>query len=240
MCKQFSSQHTCLYMDIKWADVFLNDLTVTFAVEIIVRTLVMFTLILIILRLSGKKGVRQLSIFEVAIIIGFGSAAGDPMFTKDIAIIPSVIVLITILLFYRAVTWFASKNEKFESVLEGDPIYVIEDGVFVLNNNSLTFAKDEFLSELRQQSIEHLGQVRIAILETTGNVSFYYYSDDDVKPGMPVLPKVYSQKSKTISMAGNYACTYCGNVEHIKGQRHNCSRCKKDEWLKAIDTFRLS
>lgn len=228
-------------MDIKWVDVFVKDLDFTFATEIVLRTLIMFSLILIILRLTGKKGIRQLSIFEVAIIIGFGSAAGDPMFTKDIAIVPSVIVMVTILLLYRAVTWLAAKSERFETVLEGSPVYIIEDGVFCSVDDKQTgFAKDEFLSELRQQSIEHLGQVRIAILETTGNVSFYYFSDDEVRPGMPVLPKAYNLKSTDIPKPGNYACTCCGNVEHIKGKTHTCTRCKQKEWVEAIDTIRLT
>ncbi|MFD0794662.1 DUF421 domain-containing protein [Mucilaginibacter litoreus] len=224
-----------------WSEVFVKDLDFHFAIEIIVRTLIMFALILIILRLTGKKGVRQLSIFEVAIIIGFGSAAGDPMFTKDIAIVPSVIVLVTILVLYRLVTWIATKSERFESVLEGEPMYIIEEGRFVLIDKAeLTFAKDEFLSEMRQQSIEHLGQVRIAVLETTGNVSFYYYSDEEVKPGMPVLPKPYNLKSKTIGVEGDYACTYCGDVKYINSQTHKCERCGREEWVKAIVTKRLS
>ena len=228
-------------MDLKWADIFIKDLDFTFALEIVVRTLIMFILILIILRMTGKKGVRQLSIFEVAIIIGFGSAAGDPMFTKDIAIVPSLIVLVTILLLYRAITWLATKSERFESVLEGDPMYIIEDGLFVLLNQSeLTFAKDEFLSEMRQQNIEHLGQVRTAILETTGNVSFFYYSDEDVKPGLPTLPKAYNNRQKEINDKDKYACVYCGCVETLAAGHHNCRRCKKDEWVKAIDTLRLS
>lgn len=224
-----------------WNEIFLNDLDWTFALEIVVRTAVMFLLVLVILRMTGKKGVRQLSIFEVAIIIGFGSAAGDPMITKDMAIVPSLIVMVVILGIYRLVTWLATKSERFESVLEGDPMYIIEDGMFVLQDQSeLTFAKDEFLSELRQQNIEHLGQIRVAILETTGTVSLFYYSDDDTKPGMPILPKVYNQKSKSISNKGDYACIYCGHVEHITGKNHHCKRCKHEEWVMAIDTKRLS
>ncbi|TWR24032.1 DUF421 domain-containing protein [Mucilaginibacter pallidiroseus] len=228
-------------MKFDWNDVFLSDLTMAFAIEIVVRTFIMFLIVLIILRMTGKKGVRQLSIFEVAIIIGFGSAAGDPMFTRELGIVPSVIVMVTILLFYRLVTWLAAKNEKFESILEGDPMYIIEDGVFVLANDSdLTFAKDEFLAELRQQNIEHVGQVRVAILETTGNVSLFYYSDEDTKPGLPTLPKVYNQKSEEIKGEGNYACTYCACIQHITATTHQCPRCERKEWVKAIDTKRLA
>jgi uncharacterized membrane protein YcaP (DUF421 family) len=227
-------------MEFDWNEVFLNDLDWSFAMQIVVRTLVMFSVILIFLRMSGKKGVRQLSIFEVAIIIGLGSAAGDPMSNKDHAILPALLVFLTVLGLYRLITWIAAKNEGFESVLEGDPVYIIEDGMFNLQTGEKTFAKDEFFSEMRQQNIEHLGQVRTAILETNGNVSFFYYDEENVKPGLPVLPKVYQKKSETIENPGEYACTYCGNVQTIEGNRGNCNRCDKKEWVQAIQTLRLT
>jgi uncharacterized membrane protein YcaP (DUF421 family) len=171
--------------------VFLSDLDWAFALEICLRTLIMFTVIMVFLRLLGKKGVRQLSIFEVAIVIGMGSAAGDPMSNEQNAIIPALIVFATILLFYRGITGFATKSERFESVLECNPIYVIEDGQFAFNSGQTGYAKDEFFAELRQQSIEHVGQVRAAVPETNGAVSFFFYPDNEVKPGLPTLPKVF-------------------------------------------------
>lgn len=217
-----------------------HDLDWSFAAEIGLRTLVMFTVILLFLRLSGKKGVRQLSIFEVAIVIGLGSAAGDPMSNEQNAIVPALIVFSTILLFYRFITWLASRSEKFESVLEGDPIYVIEDGQFVLNNTQTGYAKDEFFSEMRQQSIEHVGQVRTAILETNGSVSFFFYADDEVKSGLPVLPKVFGQRSKHMNHKGLYACTTCANVQQLDAGRHTCVRCHQDEWVQAMASKRLA
>jgi uncharacterized membrane protein YcaP (DUF421 family) len=199
----------------------------------------MFVFILVFLRLSGKKGVRQLSIFEVSIIIALGSAAGDPMFTKDIAIVPSLIVFAVILLFYRVLTYFAARYEKFESVIEGDPVYVIEEGMLVVENGDNTFAKDEFFAEMRLQSIEHVGQVKTAILETSGQVSFFFYNDDEVKPGLPVLPKPYSKRSKVVPSPGQYACTTCGNIAMLETGR-KCERCEGDEWVAAIDTKRVS
>ena len=199
----------------------------------------MFLLVLVFLRASGKKGVRQLSLFEVAIIISLGSAAGDPMFTKDVPIIPALIVFVTIIAVYRLITWLTAKSEKIETILEGNPEYIIEDGMFALNkSNENTFAKDEFLAEMRQQSIEHVGQVKIAILETSGTVSFFYYSDDEVKLGLPVLPKAYSKITDKITALDDYACSYCGQVERLSQPAH-CSRCNKKTWVKAIGTCRV-
>lgn len=227
-------------MELDWKEVFMNDLDWSFTLQIIVRTLIMFSVILIFLRMSGKKGVRQLSIFEVAIIIGLGSAAGDPMSNKDNAILPALLVFVTVLGLYRLITWIAAKNEGFESILEGDPIYIIEDGMFNLGTGERTYAKDEFFSEMRQQNIEHLGQVRTAILETNGNVSFFYFEENEVKPGLPVMPKLYQKKSCSLSGSGRYACTYCGNVEVIKEKTMRCERCGQEEWVQAIHTSRLT
>lgn len=227
-------------MNLDWHTIFINDLDFPYAMEIGLRTLLMFGFVLLLLRLSGKKGVRQLTIFEVAIIIALGSAAGDPMFNKDVAILPAILVFVMILGMYRLLIYFAARNERIESILEGDPMYVIEDGMFTVEEEGHTaFAKDEFFAEMRSASIEHVGQVRTGILETNGQLSFFYYSDDDVKPGLPVLPKPYRQRSKKIASPGHYACTYCANVEMLSKETE-CQRCGRDEWVIAIETLRIS
>lgn len=223
-----------------WSKIFFNDLNFSFAVEIILRTFVMFVLILTILRLSGKRGIRQLSLFEVAIILSLGSAAGDPMMTQDMAIIPSVIVFLTIILLYRLLTFLTAKRENIEKLVEGMPIYIVEDGVFAFDGiKRETLAKDEFFSELRQYSIEHLGQVKTAILETSGSVSVYFFPDDSVKSGLPILPKLYEKKFLDISNAGLYACTFCGKVVLLANGSHRCKRCDGNEWVEALSGKRI-
>jgi uncharacterized membrane protein YcaP (DUF421 family) len=227
-------------MEFDFATVLLNDLDGPFVVEIVFRTIVMFVVILTFLRLSGKKGVRQLSIFEVAIIIGLGSAAGDPMFNRDHGIVPALLVFACILAFYRGITWAAARSERIESLLEGDPVHVIEDGEFVLSEaNQRLYAKDEFFSEMRQQSIEHVGQVRLAILETTGSMSFFYFDDDEVKPGLPVTPRPYGKRRRVLDAPGEFACTGCARVTRIEAATHTCERCGHGEWVEAMASRRI-
>ncbi len=222
-----------------WKNIFFGDLDWAFALEILLRSVIMFTTVIVFLRLSGKKGVRQLSLFEVAIIISLGSAVGDPMFNKDAPIVPALIVMITIILFYLAITWLAVKSTRFESLLEGDPIYIIEEGMFNLENGRKhNIAKDEFFAEMRQENIEHLGQIKQAILETNGKMSFIFYNEEDVKPGLPVWPKEYEKKVKHIQSVGNYACVFCGNIEKVEKGNNSCNRCTKDEWVLALKSIR--
>lgn len=225
----------------EWKEILLSDLSWSTALEILIRTLLMFTFVLLMLRASGKKGVRQLSIFEVAIIIALGSAAGDPMFRQDDAIVPSLIVFTAILVFYRLITWLSARFEKFESILEGDPVTIIKDGQIELNNKGNSpFARDEFFAEMRAKSIEHMGQVRLAILETNGTVSFFYFEDKEVQPGLPVLPDTYETTCTEIAGGGLYACCYCAHTLELKAGKNECPRCEKTEWVKAIATRRIT
>ncbi len=217
-----------------WQQIFINELTGQFVLEIIFRTAFMFVVVLVILRLSGKRGIRQLSIFELAIIISLGSAAGDPMFNEEIAVLPAVIVCITTIGLYRVITWITPKSEKFERILEGEPVYIVEEGIMVFKDDAKdTLSKDEFFAELREKGVEHLGQVKTAILETNGNMSVFYYPNEEVKPGLPILPKIYSQRTARIDKTGVYACAYCGRVARLSSGQHNCARCRHNEWIEA-------
>ncbi len=188
-----------------------------------------------------EKGVRQLSIFEVAVIIALGSAAGDPMFYEDVALVPSLVVFVVILVVYRAIIWLAAKSEKVESIVEGDPVTIIRDGEIELGNKGNSpFAHDEFFAEMRAQSIEHMGQVRMAILETNGSVSFYYFPDEDVRPGLPVIPEYYNDRCDTVTESGEYACCYCGHTRKLPEGKHQCIRCEKNDWVKALATKRIT
>lgn len=96
-----------------WVSIFIYDTTWSFAAEIVIRTVIMFTLIVLFLRFTGKRGIRQLSIFELTIILSLGSIAGDPAFNEDLPLIQAVLVMSIVLLLYRLCTWFTSKYKTF-------------------------------------------------------------------------------------------------------------------------------
>ena len=225
----------------EWQRVLINDHPFEFLFEVVFRSVVMFIVLLITLRFTGKRGVKQLSIFETVIIIALGSAAGDPMFYEDVGIIPAVTVFAVIILLYRFVTMLTGKFKWFEQLVEGKTECLIQEGKFSIDTfEKEGLAQDEFFSELRVNSVEHLGQVRNAYLETSGEVSVFYYSDEDVKFGLPILPQLFEQKSKTIQENGIHACTFCAHTQELKSGTATCERCGKDEWVKAINTTRLT
>lgn len=224
----------------EWPRLLLNDLPGLFLLEVLFRTAVMFIVLLTALRFTGKRGVKQLSIFEIVIIIALGSAAGDPMFYEDVGILPAVCVFIVVIALYRFVTWLTGKSKWFEELLEGKTVLLIDNGFFsVAKFEKEAIAQDEFFSELRLQSIEHLGQIKHAFLEPSGNISVFFFSDEEVKPGLPLLPELFDKKSKRIAHGGLYACANCGFTQDLAPGQAKCPVCKREEWVEAIHTLRV-
>lgn len=224
----------------EWKRLLFNDLPIEFLLEVMFRTIIMFVVVLLTLKFAGKRGVKQLSVFEVVIIISLGSAAGDPMFYEDVGLVPAITVFLIILAMYRSVTWLLGKSKKFENFIEGKTQCIIEDGQFSLKDfEREDLAQDEFFTELRLKSIEHLGQVRNAYVETNGTISVFFYEDIDVKYGLPIRPQLFDLKSANIPKTSIYACTFCANVQKLDPVAATCSVCSRSEWVEAINSRRI-
>jgi uncharacterized membrane protein YcaP (DUF421 family) len=220
--------------------IFTDGVEVSFLIEIAVRTVIMFLIILVILRLSGRRGVRQLTVFEVAIIIGLGSAAGDPMFQEDIPIFNAIIVFVCVIGVYKVITWLTSKSERITRLLEGKVLPVVKDGMFdIKHENDNTFSRMEFFSELRNLHVEHLGQVKESVLEIDGTLSVLFYLDEEIQYGLPLFPSTY-QIIDVHAVEGPFACMYCGQVifEFEHGSI-TCPRCQRRQWTKALNNKRV-
>lgn len=225
-----------------WQELFWGDLEASFLFQIGIRTVIMFLIILFALTILGKRGVKQLSIFELVIIISLGSAAGDPMFYKEVGLLSALAVFVFVIFCYKITTHLVFKYKVVEKVLEGEPIYLIDDGVFSINNfNKESLGYDEFFSEMRQKSVSHLGQIDIAIMEISGEISLYYYKDEDVLYGLPILPQLYNNQICEILEEAHYSCHYCGFTEIVlPTKNHICSNCNHDKWVKSINCVRIT
>ena len=226
----------------EWDRLLFNDLPIVFVAEVAFRTVIMFIVVLLTLKFTGKRGVKQLSVFELVVIISLGSAAGDPMFYKEVGLISAVSVFAVVVLAYKITSYFVNKSKKVEEILEGSSTCLIEEGKFAIDNfKKETLAQDEFFSELRLKSIAHLGQIELAIIETSGSVSVFFYSNDDVKYGLPILPSLFCEKHIEIKQKGYYSCSFCGFTKMLSPVKKSvCDTCGKTEWVKSINTKRIT
>lgn len=229
------------FLQIDLRSLLLGEEKWSFMLETTLRSMVMFIAIIMSLRLLGKRGVKQLSVFELGVIIGLGSAAGDPMFYKDVGLLFGILVFLIVMSLYKLITYLINKSDKFETFLEGKPTIVIEDGqIKVKNYKKEPIARDEMYSQLRLNSISHLGQVKLAIIETNGEISVFFNEDEKVLYGLPILPHLQKNKIKTISELGMYSCCFCGNTKEIAPvEETRCDCCENKEWIPARNNLRV-
>lgn len=225
-----------------WQNLLFGSEDLSFLVEVAVRTVIMFLVIIIGLRFLGKRGVKQLSVFELVVIIGLGSAAGDPMFYKEVGILFSVAVFIIIIALYAILTFVLGKSKIFETLLEGKPVCLIIDGIFdVKNFKKENLGNDEFFAELRGQGVSHLGQIETAIEETSGEISVFFFSDEDTKYGLPIMLNSLENPLTQITVKDFYSCTFCGYTEEkATGNAGSCNQCGKKLWVKASKKLRVN
>jgi len=229
-------------LEFSWKELLMGQEEWPFILEIILRTFIMFLTIIIGLRILGKRGVKQLSVFELVVIIGLGSAAGDPMFYKEVGIISSIVVFAVIIFLYTVVTYLIAKNKKFEEMIEGKCICLIDGGEFAIENfKKENLGSDEFFAELRLRGVSHLGQVEKAIEESSGDISVFFYEDEKVKYGLPTMPGSLDYPLHEISECGHYSCTFCGHTEEKQpGSAGSCKKCSKKNWIKASNKRRVT
>lgn len=223
------------------ARLFLKDLPVQFLGEVALRTAFAYVAVFLFLKLSGRRGIRQLSLFELVVILTLGSAAGDVSFYEDVPLVPVAMVFVTLLILYRLTTFVIAHSKRLEAWMDGKPVTVIEDGLYKLESlEGLNMSSSELFMELRQKGVEHLGQVRLAILETDGDVSLYFFDEGDVRPGLSVLPPEHRTVVREPPSDGLYCCTRCGLAAQLRqAQRTACSRCQNDQWTEALTRKRV-
>ncbi len=220
-----------------WERMLIDQFPWTYLGEVAFRTVFMFLALLTALAISGKREVRQLSIYELVLLIGLGSAAGDPMFYDDVPLSSAVVVFVVMMGCYKLVTYISDHNQRIREVLEGKPVYVIEDGCILIENfNREDLGIDELFSTLRTEGVEQLGQVHIAIAEPNGQFSVFQFKPGEVLEGLSILPKELTRYTEHIHDSGRYACRTCGNVQTFDApaDRPPCEKCGQPVWLKAV------
>lgn len=222
--------------------IFIGDAPITYLLEIIFRTVIMYSYTVFLLRILGKRGMGQLSTLELAIIISFGSAAGDPMLAADMPILHGMVAITTITFLQIGLERLINKNKKIEVLMEGSPNLLVDNGLIqwdCMNKDNLS--KEDLFRSLREKEVEHLGQINKAFFETTGRISVQFHPPKKVKPGLSVLPEsevphaAILETDTPVKIAGDYSCINCGNVKSFKQKENTpkCNRCEGTAWIEA-------
>ena len=139
---------------------------------IFVKSIILYTIVLIVMRCMGKREIGQMQPFELAIAIMIADLAATPMTEIGIPLLYGFIPILGLLFMHIAISLINLKSIKMRELICGKPRILIYRGKIDENAMKMeNFTINELQERLRVNNINNLGDVEFAILETSGQIS---------------------------------------------------------------------
>ncbi len=189
---------------------------------VMLRTIILFSIVLAVMRIMGKRQIGQMQPYEIAILIMISALAAIPMEDIGIPLLNSIIPIVMLFSFQILISFFSQKSERIRALLCGRPSVIIENGkILEKEMKKMRMNISELQEMLRVQGYANLSEVEFAIFETNGQLSVVPKSQS-----RPVTPQDLNLSTSYEGLP--YPLIIDGNVN-----RHNLSKLKlNQEWLK--------
>ncbi|HEY1540370.1 MAG TPA: YetF domain-containing protein [Solirubrobacteraceae bacterium] len=141
--------------------------------DIAVRAIVVFGLLLLITRAVGRRELSSMEPFDLILLVVMGDLIQQGVTQSDYSLTGAVIVISVIAVLTVLTSYVSFRVPRLRRTLEGEPIVLVEHGrVIERNLHRERMTREELAAEARLQQIGDIETVRLAVLETNGRVSF--------------------------------------------------------------------
>lgn len=139
-----------------------------------IRTMILFFLTTIVLRLMGKRQLAQLQPYEVVITLMISDVATQPMSDVEVPLLGGVVSILTLLLLHSLLSVLSYLSMRMRRVICGRPSVLIRDGrICQKEMERLCFDLSDLMEGVRASGVIGLHEVGCAILETNGSLSVF-------------------------------------------------------------------
>jgi uncharacterized membrane protein YcaP (DUF421 family) len=148
--------------------------------QIVLRTGVIYLLVLIGVRLSGKREVGQMTPFDLTLLLLLSNSVQNAMTGPDTSLLGGAVAAGTLLVLNYLIADVAGASRRFRKLVEGEPSLLIHDGQVIQSHMEKEHVTmDELHRSLREHGINSCDQVALAVLEVDGSISCLKY--DEIK-----------------------------------------------------------
>ena len=206
----------------------------SFLLEVAFRVFFLYLLIIISMRLLGKRMGPQLTRNEMAALVSLAAAVGIPMQSSTRGLLPALVVAGVIVGLARLIAWVSTRSQKFERLTMDDIDIMVKDGRLQMKAlRDTAISRELVMAQVRSYGIDHLGKVRRLYLESSG--IFTLQTADDPQPGLSLFPKHDREMIERQNRAEDcFACENCGNLAKGPRPAGQCTECKRTGWTEAV------
>ncbi len=149
--------------------------------QIVLRTGLIYLLVLLGVRLSGKREVGQMTPFDLTLLLLLSNSVQNAMTGPDTSLAGGAVAACTLLILNYFVAEVSGGNRRFRRLIQGQPTLLIHDGKTIESHMAREHVSvDELHRALREHGISCIDQTALAVLEVDGSISCIKY--DELKP----------------------------------------------------------
>ena len=145
----------------------------------VLRATAIYALVMVLIRVSGKRAVGQFTPFDLVMLILVGNAVQNGINGGDNSLTGAAIMATTLIGLNYGVAFITSRSRRVERIVEGEPVVLARDGKLfegVLRRELVS--REDFRESLRMNGIEDVAKVELALLETNGSISVVAKRED--------------------------------------------------------------
>ena len=140
--------------------------------EIIIRTIAVYLVILIGLRLAGKREIGQMTVFDLVVLLLIANAVQNAMVGPDTSLVGGILAAIVLLLVNAAVAGLRLRSPRLRRLVEGTPTLLVLHGEVIPQHMRREGIDEEsLLVALREHGVAEISEVEMAVLEIDGSIS---------------------------------------------------------------------
>ncbi len=138
----------------------------------VLRACVVYSVLLLMIRASGKRTMGQFTPFDMLLVVLLGNAVQNALLGSDTSVAGGLLLAITLISLNWIVGFVSARSEKVEALIEGSPVLLARDGEVyrdVLRKELVS--RTDFDKALREAGCEAIDEVKLAVLETNGHIT---------------------------------------------------------------------
>jgi len=156
--------------------------------SVILRSLIVYILIFIILRMAGKRTLGEMTAFDLVLLLIISEAVQNALLANDHSITGSMLVILTLVFADVIVSLGTNKFRALDNLINGIPLIILENGKPIKDRMKKSRVQEDDIMEAarKTQGLESLDQIKFAVLEQDGTISIipYHLNKEGIEPNI--------------------------------------------------------
>jgi uncharacterized membrane protein YcaP (DUF421 family) len=140
--------------------------------DIVLRTGIIYVLVIFLLRIGGKREVGQMSILDLVLVLVISNGVQNAMVGQNTTLYGGIVAAVTLVVLDWGIRTATARSRRAQRVIEGEPALLVHDGkVLTRTMERQGISRDDLMAALRAHGLERPTDAHLVVLETSGAIT---------------------------------------------------------------------